>query len=201
MGIKERVDREKSELRKKIMDAAREAFAADGFEALSMRGLAQRIEYSPTTIYLYFKDKEELLIALCDETFQEMIRTFEALEGKYPDAFEHLQAMNRVYVEFGLAHPHHYRMTFVSPPKEYLAAKQFIGSFGEKAFGYLVRVVQRAQEQGKIRPGDPMLISQGIWSQVHGLTSLVIVHPDFPWAAKDQLIEEINRSQVQGIRA
>jgi AcrR family transcriptional regulator len=68
MGIRERRARQKSSLRRQILDAARQMFAEEGYERVSMRRLAARIEYSPTAIYLYFKDKDELFRAICDET-------------------------------------------------------------------------------------------------------------------------------------
>ena len=57
MGIKERRERQKEHLREEILEAARELFLKEGVENVSMRAIAKRIEYSPTTIYLYFKDK------------------------------------------------------------------------------------------------------------------------------------------------
>ena len=64
MGVKERREREKESLRQDILDVAREMFATEGYESVSMRKIADKIEYSPTTIYLYFKDKNELFYAL-----------------------------------------------------------------------------------------------------------------------------------------
>ena len=69
MGIKERREREKAEIREKILDAARDLFVSEGYEAVSMRKIADRIEYSPTAIYLHFKDKEAVMRELCDLDF------------------------------------------------------------------------------------------------------------------------------------
>src|SRR5579885_2671118 len=69
MGVKERKAREKRYLRQEILDAASELFVKEGYENVSMRRIADRIEYSPTTIYLYFKDKAELLESICKATF------------------------------------------------------------------------------------------------------------------------------------
>ena len=65
MGVKERREREKSETRDKILDAARELFVTEGYEGVSMRKVADKIEYSPTAIYVHFADKEELFRELC----------------------------------------------------------------------------------------------------------------------------------------
>jgi len=70
MGSKQRREREKEALRQDILDAARELFVEEGYDNVSMRRVAEKIEYSPTTIYLYFEDKASLLYAICEETFR-----------------------------------------------------------------------------------------------------------------------------------
>ena len=114
MGVAERRAREKTELRQDILDAAREIFVAEGYDALTMRGVARRIEYSPTTIYLYFKDKSELIQAICDESFGKLIARLEELAGKHTDPLDYLEAGLRAYVDFGLKHPSHYYATFIA---------------------------------------------------------------------------------------
>src|SRR3989442_9104489 len=74
MGVKERRARQKKFLRQEILDAASELFVRDGYENVSMRRIADKIEYSPTTIYLYFKDKAELLEQVCAETFSRLLQ-------------------------------------------------------------------------------------------------------------------------------
>ncbi|HZH04283.1 MAG TPA: helix-turn-helix domain-containing protein, partial [Myxococcaceae bacterium] len=84
MGSKERRDREREELRKKILDAARELFARDGYEAVTMRKLAQKIEYSPTALYLHFKDKVALMRELCATDFLQFAKVFNRV-ARHPD--------------------------------------------------------------------------------------------------------------------
>ena len=78
MGVKERREREKSEVRDKILDAARELFIAEGYEGVSMRKVADKIEYTPTTIYGYFEDKEDLFRQLCHEDFARLAEVFQS---------------------------------------------------------------------------------------------------------------------------
>lgn len=70
MGVADRKEREKEEMKTKILEAAKKLFLDHGFEKTSIRNIAEEIEYSPGTIYLYFKDKNELLFALHQEAFQ-----------------------------------------------------------------------------------------------------------------------------------
>src|SRR5438128_10701383 len=73
MGIIERREREREEIRRKILDAAHELFATEGYDHVTMRRIAEAIEYSPTTIYLHFKDKDELVHELCQEDFAKLL--------------------------------------------------------------------------------------------------------------------------------
>ena len=105
MGSIERRERQKENLRREILDAAREMFIDEGYEAVSMRKIANRIEYSPTTIYLYFKDKSELFNQLCEETFAQLAQRLENLHRKHSDPLDYLRAGLRCYIDFGLKNP------------------------------------------------------------------------------------------------
>src|SRR3954468_3490798 len=79
MGTKERREREKTEVREKILDAARNLFVSEGYESVSMRKIAEAIEYSPTAIYVHFKDKAELMQQLCEHDFRSLAHVFQDL--------------------------------------------------------------------------------------------------------------------------
>src|SRR5215510_16135582 len=98
MGVRERRAREKSETRDKILDAARELFATEGYEGVSMRRVAEKIEYSPTAIYVHFTDKEELFRELCH---QDYARLAEVLQSSVTtaDPIERLRKIGGSYVE------------------------------------------------------------------------------------------------------
>ncbi len=102
MGVLERRAREKSEIRDKILDAARELFITHGYEGVSMRKVAEKIEYSPTAIYLHFADKEDLFHQLCQEDFARLAEVFQS-SAMPADPVARIQEIGRVYVQFGLA--------------------------------------------------------------------------------------------------
>ena len=91
MGVKERRAREKEQLRQQILFAARELFVNEGYENISMRKIASKIEYSPTTIYLYFKDKADLLDSVCKETLLNLLNTLEQLKKDNTDPVKTLR--------------------------------------------------------------------------------------------------------------
>src|ERR1700747_96287 len=114
MGIVERRERERSETRDKILDAARELFVSEGYEGVSMRKVAERIEYSPTAIYVHFADKNELFHELCRRDvarLQEVV----AVAEMPTDPIERLRQIGRNYVQFGMSFPNHYVFMFMTP--------------------------------------------------------------------------------------
>src|SRR5215469_16493619 len=114
MGVKERREREKSETRDKILDAARELFVSHGYEGVSMRKVADKIEYSPTAIYVHFADKQALFRELCHRDFERLAQVFQGTDLPR-DPLERLKRIGRTYVEFGRQYPNHYRLMFMTP--------------------------------------------------------------------------------------
>src|SRR6266568_7102211 len=113
MGVRQRRAREKEGLREEILDAARALFVKEGYESVSIRKIADKIEYSPGTIYLYFRDKAEILDKICEQTFAKLIVRMQAIENDNADPLDKLHRAIRTYIQFGLDHPHHYVLTFI----------------------------------------------------------------------------------------
>lgn len=202
MSIKARKEREKENLRHEILDAARELFVAEGYENVSMRKIAEKIDYSPTTIYLYFKDKTELLREICEASFaklgDELIRSRN--EGGSP--LEVLRRGLLVYVDFGLSNPHHYDVVFISPKEKYIHADVYTyeGSMGQRAFETLATEVAECMEAGVIRKADVATVAQTLWSGIHGVTSLLITHDGFPFVDRHILTESVVDTMIGGLR-
>lgn len=185
MGPQERRQREREEVRGKILDAARELFAAEGYESVTMRAIAEKIEYSPTAIYFHFKDKESLLSELCDIDFRVFAQKF-AEAAKLADPVEKLRAAGFAYVEFGLKNPSHYRLMFMTPrPLEIESKTIEKGNPEEDAYAFLKGIVAELLAAGRLREGagDVDLVSQVIWSGMHGLVSLEIAKCNDTWVA------------------
>src|SRR5713226_1177895 len=153
MGVKERKARQKKYLRQEILDAASELFVRDGYENVSMRRIADKIEYSPTTIYLYFKDKAELLDQVCKETFGRLVQRLSKSMDQPGDPVERLKRGLIAYIEFGLQNPHHYRATFMMPfPEGFDHEKHHKeDSPGMQAFAFLTRGIEDCINAGNER--------------------------------------------------
>lgn len=202
MGVKERRARQKRFLRQEILDAASELFVRDGYENVSMRRIAGKIEYSPTTIYIYFKDKAELLEQVCKETFAKLVQRLSKIMEQPGDPVERLKRGLIAYVEFGLQNPHHYRSTFMMPIPEGLDEKKLLqdDSPGMQAFSFLTRGIADCIEAGKMPAMNVDLASQTVWAGVHGITSLLITHHTFPWAGREQVIHSMVNTLVAGLK-
>ncbi len=154
MGVKERRERVKSETRDKILDAARELFTSEGYEGVSMRQVAEKIEYSPTAIYLHFADKEQLFHELVHEDFARLATVFQSA-AMPANPVDRIREIGRTYVEFGTHYPNHYKLMLVG------------------------QVIAEVSVADGLR--DPDLISQTLWAAVHGVISLQIAKCNDGW--------------------
>jgi AcrR family transcriptional regulator len=203
MGVKERRARQKKYLRQEILDAASELFVRDGYESVSMRRIADRIEYSPTTIYIYFKDKAELLEQVCKETFARLVQRLRKILEQPGDPIERLKRGLVAYIEFGLENPHQYRATFMMPILEGFDHDKYhqADSPGMQAFAFLTRGIGECIEAGKMKAMNVELAAQTLWAGVHGITSLLITLHSFPWVGREKVIHSTVDTLVAGLAA
>jgi AcrR family transcriptional regulator len=199
MGSSERRARAKVALRQQILDAARELFVREGYDAVSMRRIAARIEYSPTAIYLHFPDKQSILTALCDETFEKLSMRLATLFARTTDPLEQLRDGLRLYVEFGLAHPHHYTVSFLLRPRDQRTSAP---DAGHRAFAFLQAAVAGAMASGAIRPGEVETTSQALWAACHGLVALQITVPEdrFVFVPSERLARHLIDTLIAGLQ-
>jgi AcrR family transcriptional regulator len=199
MGITERREREKEEIRRKILDAARDLFARLGYEHVTMRAVADAIEYSPTTIYNHFEDKDDLVMALCYEDFGRLLGVL-SLRGRPEDPLEWIRQLGRAYATFGETYPNHYRFMFMTPLRA--GHKPEPTDPGHLSFGVLRAAVAKGIETGALRPGDVDKVAQVMWSSVHGAVALLItLRPDcWPRPPVNDLVEETIEAGLRAYR-
>jgi AcrR family transcriptional regulator len=210
MGTKERRDRERDELRTKILDAARTLFVEQGYEAVSMRKIADAIEYSPTAIYAYFTDKAALMHALCREDFARMNA---ANPGalQVADPVERIRQLGLHYIRFAATHPNHFRLMFMTKPaaevvmSEEQCHEEGKGDPNTDGYALLKMTVEQAMAQGRLLPhlGDADCVTQLLWAGVHGVAALHITQPDegpwCPWLGADRLGREMIDLILRGV--
>lgn len=200
MGIKERKERHKEDLRQRILDAAKVLFLKEGYDATSIRKIASAIEFSPTTIYLYYKDKNDIIYALQKEGFKLLRTKFSALSN-VENPFERLKAMGRTYLQFSIESREFYELMFVM--KEPLEFLQSVCGEGEdeqwdegvEAFNFLVRTIADCQQAGYFVGHDIKMFSLLVWSTVHGLSTLNM-HGHITHVVEKHLIELQDGGQI-----
>jgi len=171
MTIAERKLREKEEMRTLILDAARRVFLEKGYAQASMRTIAEEMEYSPGTIYLYFKDKDEIFHALHEEGFRSLLEKMQPLEH-VPDPFERLKAMGLVYLEFARNNKDVYDLMFIVQAPINHEEETEKWQMGQRTLDYLKNVIRQCQEKGHFKNQDVEYLSFMIWGAVHGMSAL-----------------------------
>ena len=169
---KQRRAQHKAQLRLEILDAARSLFQEHGYEQFSMRQVAERIGYSPTTIYLHFRDKDDLLFHICIEGFRRFGTALQRAYDSTSDAVDRLIRLGRAYLEFGLANPLDYRVMFMLRPE--FSRRQPPPGIERPldSFGLLVSGVEHAIQADALPPREPLQHAGALWAMVHGIVAL-----------------------------
>jgi AcrR family transcriptional regulator len=184
MGSLERRSRERADTRQRILDAAREMFVRHGYDATTMRAIAERIEYTPTAIYHHFKNKEALLAELCAVDFRALAAAFQKI-GRIEDPIERLRRSGRAYVQFGLDHPMQYQLMFMTQRPKEVDDQIHSDNPSEGAYEFLQQTCADAIATGKVREDyrDANELALMAWSSLHGMLSLRIVMGEMDWIA------------------
>src|SRR5437667_7464784 len=154
MGIKERQERDREAVRRSILDAARDLFVSEGYSNVSIRKIAEKIEYSPAAIYGYFPSKDDIFYALAEEGFRLLhasgdLATLDA-------ALASLEPLDRIKVifwrvyEFSRQHPQYFELMFLdrSVPRISQAYERF--AFAREMKAHLVSHIQACIDSGAL---------------------------------------------------
>ncbi len=176
-------DRRRQRVRDLILDAAETLFAEEGEAGLTIRGIAERIDYSPGAIYQYFRSKEAILQTIREMFFARLLERLDDVTAGRDMSVACMQDGLRAYIDCGLEQPNHYRMAFAegaeAMPEEDTADVPQDSKMLEAA-QRLQGMVCGLVEAGLIAPLDPALAASSVWPCLHGLTLLLVEHPDFP---------------------
>lgn len=191
MGIAERKERQRAELRQRILDASLQILEREGFDALTMRKVAEAIEYSPAAIYLYFDSREQIAQALGRRAFLQLLdylRRAEALS----DPAARLHALAQAYVRFALENPAGYRLVFMESESVTAAVFDHAAQPGEPDAGQASFVLmQSCFEQlvcTTVPAGNSQQLTVLFWTALHGIASLKITCSNFLTAPAEELV-------------
>jgi AcrR family transcriptional regulator len=173
MGIAERRDSDKQRMRGRILEAAMKLFLKEGFERVTIRAIAQKIEYSPATIYLYFKDKNEILYALQTIGFEKLYKKQqEVLTIK--DPWKRLRQHGKVYVEFALKNPEYYDLMFIMRGPVIKMKENKKWESGQRSYEFLKENIKECMLAGYLMKTNEDIATFAKWSLTHGMASLII---------------------------
>lgn len=173
MGIAERKEQEKSEMKGLILKTAMNLFLDKGFENITIRNIAEKIEYSPATIYLYFKNKDEILYTLRSEGFEKLYE-HQISSLKLKDPLKRLHRHGEAYIQFALENPEYYDLMFMmrGPAKEMPEINNC--NIGLKSYELLKTNVKECMGTGLFPRTNIDVAAFSLWSYVHGIASLII---------------------------
>jgi AcrR family transcriptional regulator len=193
--------------RDEILAAARDLFLKEGVERVTIRAICERVGITAPSLYRHFKDKRELIVAICNATFQRLLDRFRAIRAGEPDPLAALRQMMEAYVRFALEHPDEYRLLFMA--KEFLKAEFDdiasdedairAGILGPLVMRELAALVALCIERGALKRGDPLVTTEILWAAGHGLASLLITHPHFQWRPHEEIIRAALAMPLEGL--
>lgn len=182
-------------MRTRILDAARQMFLSQGYDAVSMRRIADAIEYSATAIYVHFKDKEALIRELCREDFGKLATLANQL-AEIPDPIERIRQLGNGYIKFAVQNPNHYRLMFMtaSPVGPTAEDEQRKNDPDQDSYAFLVHTVREAMAAGRFRAefDNVEVVAQTFWAAAHGIASLQVAKGTDPWIQWAPLEQRIN---------
>jgi AcrR family transcriptional regulator len=197
----QRRTREKQELRRHILLAARKIALDEGWQSVTIRKIADQVEYSPAAIYEYFESKEAILLALLDEGFRALLAELENLRAADTPPVEYLVTIGQAYWRFAWQQPELYQVMHglggvpfgtAEAPRE-----------AKKIFEFVKEAVRAAREEiGVYSPVTDQMI-EIVWATLHGLVSLSMSGriPTEHWVEKTPLVEQAVQQLINGWRA
>lgn len=174
MSTIDRRIRRKQVLRQKILDVSREILLSQGFAALTMRRVADAIDYSPAAIYLHFQSREQIAQELCFAGLNRLYERLQSVSGK--DPVTRLADYARAYLEYAQSDPETYRLIFMADSQltKAVFTHREAGSAGEAALGLIVTAFADLQTGSKKTGAKPIELAELLWAGLHGLASLRI---------------------------
>lgn len=205
MKLVEKRAQYRESLRQEILDAARDLFVKEGYDATSIRKIADRIGASSGILYHYFEDKPAIMAQLVAEAFAQLSQRLQSIaDDQAAHPLDRLRRSGLAYIRFGIDNPHQYAVLFMKTEavqQEPKIMEVFMFN-GMKCFGALQQIVNDCHAGGHLRPEltDPVEVAQSIWAHVHGLASVFISAKTFPFVEQTRLIERHVEIAVAGVR-
>jgi AcrR family transcriptional regulator len=207
LGVKERQEREREAVSRAILDAARDLFVAEGYHNVSIRKIAERIEYSPAAIYSYFPSKDDIFFALAEEGFRVLFDRTAEMDGFGEDDRETSdpvdairQALTHVY-EFSKSHPEYFALMFLDRSVPRISKNWGRFGFVNEMRSRMDAVIQRAIDAGQFPAGSrPDALFRILLASVHGAAVMRLCDRLSPGEDADALARDTLEATLAGLR-
>ena len=205
MGIKERQERDREAVRRAILDAARELFVAEGFQNVSIRKIAERIEYSPAAIYGYFPSKDDIFFALAEEGFRLLgdpasVRDDPALKDAAP--IDRVRASFWRLYEFSREQPQYFALMFVERSVPRISREYERFAFAREGKQQILEQLRACIDAGDLPPSvDPMIAMRALMVGVLGVVLVNLSERLLPGENADLLAADVLNLTLAGLRS
>lgn len=199
VNVQTRRERQKAELRSELVAAAHALVKEEGYEGLTIRKLAKRVGYAPMSVYSYFADKQDILLALAEDVFEQLARRAERNQPDEPLAA--LRHGMREFAAFGLENPNEYRTIFMTP-KAHDHDPEMAAELEKKnpALLSMRKCVLACLEAGLLK-GDEHAITTFLWTTAHGAISAVINFPQYSFGAGQDYADAVIELALAAVRS
>lgn len=189
--------------REAIIEAARDLIVSDGLGALSLRRIAGQLGVTAPALYAHVRDKQDLLRAVAEAEFDELVSRFDAVTAT--DPVERIRAHGRAYVAYAREQPELFRVMFLFPPDLTAATVPFPDEMrlpgATKAFAAAGAAVEEAIASGALRAEDPLLVALTLWSGAHGVATVLQLGFGLPPDLEDAMIDEVTDRIIAGYQS
>jgi AcrR family transcriptional regulator len=179
--IADRRQEEKDRRRNEIVDAAESLYRELGWDAVTMDAVARKARLSRALVYVYFKDKSDLLLAITERAMEVLRTRFEEAGARARRGLDQIEAMGRAYMAYGTEFPHYFDACArleqrATDSAEQSSTEAAVFQMGLKVHDVVVTSLQAGQRDGSIRAdiGDLQVTSRVLWGFTHGLTQIAI---------------------------
>lgn len=204
MGVKERQERERVATSRAILDAARELFVAEGYQNVSIRKIAEKIEYSPAAIYSYFPSKDDIFLALAEEGFRMLFASSADCTTAQSHA-THVDCIRAGFwhlYEFSKAHPEYYALMFVDRSVPRISQDWERFGFVREMRNHISEIIQQAIDAGDFAKGaSPHMVFRVLSAAIHGVAVIRLCERVHPGENIDALAHDTLEAALAGLRA
>ncbi len=197
----ERREAQRGRLRDLLLEVAEEQLLDKGYEAFSLREVAEATQYTPTTIYRHFRDRDALIEAVLQKWFQQFARALEDADRPDVAPHERMMSLGDAYLRFALAKPERYRVMFLDRPDIGVMPDQSAHFRDDPAFGVLIRACEALCAAGEAGAHQPMQVAMMVWLGLHGVAAMAVASNILNPRAAHQVGMGIGHALLRGLRS